>query len=68
MIPGFIDTPMNKIFIEQAPSLEELCANIPMRRPGHADEVAPMNLWLATDEASYTCGAFFIVDGGQTAV
>ena len=68
VIPGFIDTPMNKIFIEQAPSLDELCANIPMRRPGHADEVAPMNLWLATDEASYTCGAFFIVDGGQTAV
>jgi NAD(P)-dependent dehydrogenase (short-subunit alcohol dehydrogenase family) len=68
VIPGFIDTPMNKVFIEQAPSLEELCANIPMRRPGHADEVAPMNVWLASDESSYACGAFFTIDGGQMAV
>ncbi len=67
VIPGFIDTPINAAFIAAAPSLDELCVNIPMRRPGRSDEVAPMNLWLATDEASYTCGGFFIVDGGQTA-
>jgi NAD(P)-dependent dehydrogenase (short-subunit alcohol dehydrogenase family) len=67
VIPGFIDTPINTAFIEAASSMEELCANIPQRRPGHADEVAPMNLWLASDESSYTCGGFFVVDGGQTA-
>lgn len=67
VIPGFIDTPINAAFIAAAPSLDELCANIPQRRPGRADEVAPMNVWLASDEASYTTGAFFSIDGGQTA-
>ena len=67
VVPGFIDTPINAAFIAAAPNMDELCANIPMKRPGRSDEVAPMNLWLATDEASYTTGGFYFVDGGQTA-
>jgi len=67
VVPGFIDTPINSAFIAAAPSMDELCVNIPMKRPGRSDEVAPMNLWLATDEASYTTGGFYFVDGGQTA-
>jgi NAD(P)-dependent dehydrogenase (short-subunit alcohol dehydrogenase family) len=67
VVPGFIDTPINSAFIAAAPSMDELCVNIPMKRPGRSDEVAPMNLWLATDEASYATGGFYFVDGGQTA-
>ncbi len=32
------------------------------------EEIAPMNRFLCTGEASYTSGAIFTVDGGVTAV
>jgi NAD(P)-dependent dehydrogenase (short-subunit alcohol dehydrogenase family) len=70
VIPGFIDTPINAAFIAEAESIEAVCKEIgiPMGRPGQAEEVAAMNLWLASDESSYTCGGYFMVDGGQTAI
>jgi 3-oxoacyl-[acyl-carrier protein] reductase len=70
VIPGSIDTPLNAAFIAEAESIEAVCKEIgiPMGRPGQADEVAAMNLWLASDESSYACGGFFMVDGGQTAI
>jgi 3-oxoacyl-[acyl-carrier protein] reductase len=69
VIPGFIDTPINEKAIREYPDdIAALTEAIPMRRAGHAEEVAPMNLWLCTDEAAYASGAFFVVDGGLTAV
>lgn len=40
---------------------------IPMKRVGEPGEIANMNLFLASDEASYITGAEFMVDGGYTA-
>jgi NAD(P)-dependent dehydrogenase (short-subunit alcohol dehydrogenase family) len=69
VIPGFIDTPINEKAIREFPEdIAALTETIPLRRAGHAEEIAPMNLWLCTDEASYTSGGFFVVDGGMTAV
>ena len=69
VVPGFIDTPIAERFIRDHPDdVDALCATIPVRRPGRADEVAAMNLWLCSDEASYACGAYFVVDGGLTSV
>jgi NAD(P)-dependent dehydrogenase (short-subunit alcohol dehydrogenase family) len=69
VVPGFIDTPINERYMRDHPEdVEAFCQLIPMRRPGHAHEVAPMNLWLCTDEASYCSGAYFVVDGGQMSV
>ena len=68
VVPGFIDTAVNAVAFENPAGIAALCANIPMRRPGHPDELAGIYAWLASDDASYTTGAFFIVDGGQTAV
>ena len=69
VIPGVIDTPIAERFIRDHPAdLEALCGAIPVRRIGQAEEVASMNLWLCSPEASYACGAFFVVDGGLTAV
>jgi NAD(P)-dependent dehydrogenase (short-subunit alcohol dehydrogenase family) len=37
-----------------------------MGRLGTAEEIAPICVYLASDESSYATGAVFTVDGGQT--
>ena len=37
---------------------------IPLRRPGHAREIAAAICWLASEEARYATGASFVIDGG----
>ena len=37
---------------------------IPLGRPGHAREVASAVVWLASEDAGYTTGASFVIDGG----
>ncbi|QEY65743.1 SDR family oxidoreductase [Metapseudomonas lalkuanensis] len=39
--------------------------SVPMGRGGEAEEVASAILWLASEEASYTSGAFLDVAGGR---
>ncbi len=69
VVPGVIDTPIAERFIREHPAdMQALCEAIPVRRIGQAEEVASMNLWLCSDEASYAYGGYFVVDGGLTAV
>ncbi len=68
IIPGFIDTPLNAPVFADAKALADVEADIPMKRAGHPHEVAPLYVWLASDEASYVTGAFFTADGGHAAV
>lgn len=67
VIPGFIDTPMNAHVMRDPELLEMWSSSIPMKRPGKAEEVASVILFLASDEASYVLGSAFTVDGGQLA-
>jgi NAD(P)-dependent dehydrogenase (short-subunit alcohol dehydrogenase family) len=46
------------------PQANRLVRFIPMRRPGNADEIAPLALWLASDASGYVSGQTFFVDGG----
>ena len=39
--------------------------NVPMQRGGEASEVAQAVMWLVSDDASYTTGAFINVSGGR---
>ena len=68
VIPGFIRTPLTEPVYDHPDWLRRLHSSIPMRRAGQPAEVATLYTWLASDEASYVTGAFFSVDGGQTAV
>jgi NAD(P)-dependent dehydrogenase (short-subunit alcohol dehydrogenase family) len=45
--------------------IERVKAQVPMNRGGQPEEVAHAILWLLSDEASYTTGAFLDVAGGK---
>ncbi len=65
VIPGFIDTPMNAHVMADPELLKFWSQGIPLKRPGTADEVASVILFLASDEAAYVLGSAYVVDGGQ---
>ncbi|WNZ06461.1 SDR family oxidoreductase [Streptomyces sp. 11x1] len=58
--PGVIRTPMG------GSASPELFASQPVPRIGEPEEVTRVVLFLASDDASYTTGGEFLVDGGQT--
>jgi NAD(P)-dependent dehydrogenase (short-subunit alcohol dehydrogenase family) len=62
--PGFIDTEIHASGGEPR-RIDRVKAFVPMRRGGTADEVARAILWLLSDEASFTTGAFLDVTGGK---
>lgn len=45
--------------------VQSLVAKIPMRRTGHAKEVAALVAWLASDECTFSTGAVFDISGGR---
>jgi NAD(P)-dependent dehydrogenase (short-subunit alcohol dehydrogenase family) len=48
-------------------ALAAWAALIPMGRLGHAQDIAPMIAFLASDAAAFVTGAEFVADGGYTA-
>jgi 3alpha(or 20beta)-hydroxysteroid dehydrogenase len=62
--PGIIDTPMMG-----GTDLDNLADRIgvPLQRYAQPEEVAKLALWLVSDDNSYSTGAEFVIDGGQTA-
>jgi 3-oxoacyl-[acyl-carrier protein] reductase len=60
--PGAIDTPMSRQVPK--PLLEPLVAATPLRRLGHADEIATTALYLASDDSSFVTGQAISPNGG----
>lgn len=60
--PGFIATSMVTSVPEKI--LEQLRANVPLRRLGQPEDIAQAYLYLASDESSYVNGTILQVDGG----
>jgi NAD(P)-dependent dehydrogenase (short-subunit alcohol dehydrogenase family) len=62
--PGLIDTEIHASTGDPG-RLQRLSAQVPMQRPGTAEEVARAIVWLLSDEASYTTGEILSVAGGR---
>jgi 3alpha(or 20beta)-hydroxysteroid dehydrogenase len=65
LLPGYIDTPM----VRTAPPafLEASLKEIPLGRGGTPGDIAPLVVYLISDESSYVSGAEISVDGGEWA-
>lgn len=62
--PGIIDTDIHASG-GQPDRIERISPLVPMQRAGTADEVASAILYLLSDAASYSTGAFLNVSGGR---
>jgi NAD(P)-dependent dehydrogenase (short-subunit alcohol dehydrogenase family) len=47
---------------------ERRLPNLPIPRPGHADEIAATIAFLCSDGSGYTTGSTFLVDGGMALI
>ncbi len=61
--PGYIDTDMVRAVTPEV--LEKIIAKIPVKHLGRPEDIARMVLFLADDEATFTTGATFTVNGAQ---
>jgi len=67
--PGGIATPMTTRAgqtPEMAEATRRFYKTFPLGRVGQPEEVARVSLFLASDDASYVCGAEIAVDGGMS--
>jgi acetoacetyl-CoA reductase len=60
--PGYIGTDMVRAVKPEV--LEKIVASIPVRRLGEPQEIASIVAWLSSDEAGFSTGADFSLNGG----
>ena len=71
--PGTVESPFVEAYLQRyhAGEVEEtrkqLHARQPLGRMGRPDEIAPLALYLASEEAAYVTGSQMVIDGGLTA-
>jgi glucose 1-dehydrogenase len=61
--PGAIATPINQTVLDDPEATKNALSEIPWGRFGTPEEVAGLAVYLATEEANYSTGATFYMDG-----
>jgi NAD(P)-dependent dehydrogenase (short-subunit alcohol dehydrogenase family) len=65
--PGLVLTAQTKAFIETPEWFAPMRAKIMLGRPGLPEDIAPLAVYLASNESAWVTGADFVIDGGTTA-
>jgi len=66
VLPGPIDTGMQKRWKKNPQAKKNLEKFIPLKRVGSTEDIANASLFLISDQANYITGTEIIVDGGLT--
>jgi len=65
VMPGLVETPLME---NASPAFRAAAlAEIPLGRTGSVDDIAPLMVFLVSDDSAYMNGAELVVDGGLTA-
>jgi len=65
--PGWIETDLTLPYMQDPKAVEAGLRQIPVRRFGKPEDIGPLAVYLASDEASFVTGQAFVIDGGQIA-
>jgi len=65
--PGLVLTAQTKAFIDNPEWFGPMKAKLMLGRVGKPEDIAPLAVYLASDESSWVTGADFAIDGGTTA-
>ncbi|MGH7267836.1 MAG: SDR family NAD(P)-dependent oxidoreductase, partial [Candidatus Rokuibacteriota bacterium] len=65
--PGWFVTPMNAGAFADDRIRERLLRDVPARRPGRAEELGPLVVYLASSASDYMTGEVVYLDGGHAA-
>ncbi|MHA4807408.1 SDR family NAD(P)-dependent oxidoreductase [Flavitalea flava] len=65
--PGYIQTPLSEAIDSREFTENFVRTFIPLNRAGKPNEIAPLFLFLASEESSFITGQVFVADGGQLA-
>ena len=63
--PGAIKTAINESVWSDPAGVASMCKLIPYGRIGETTDVAPVAVWLASDQSDYVTGTTIFVDGGM---
>jgi NAD(P)-dependent dehydrogenase (short-subunit alcohol dehydrogenase family) len=66
ILPGYCDTPLNKVFFSSDAGKKVINDHIPMRRLGQIEEIKGVAILLASQASSFMTGSAVVIDGGQT--
>jgi len=65
--PGWIETDLTRPYMQDQKTVDAGLRQIPLRRFGKPEDIGPMAVYLASDEASFVTGQSYVIDGGQIA-
>jgi NAD(P)-dependent dehydrogenase (short-subunit alcohol dehydrogenase family) len=65
--PGLVLTAQTQAFIEMPEWIAPMQSKLMLGRVGKPEDIAPLAVYLASDESSWVTGADFAIDGGTTA-
>jgi NAD(P)-dependent dehydrogenase (short-subunit alcohol dehydrogenase family) len=68
IVPGTMDTPMNRHILTDTKMREAYQQAVPLGRLGMPEDIEGIAVFLASDESAYCTGGMYVCDGGLTAV